>query len=321
MPAPPKRTSFAPKDPTRIAETSEAAKRALAWVKPLDVTPWKLRDKGMKGLKHFVEKVQLLRYLAEWPGQGGPDDVAIADEARALAVATLHLVTDERFHTLKTAEDRRFREDSMSYLRALWLAERFGYDRAPLHAHVAPMLPRFAADARRRGFDQRMAIAFLLTELGHAHHETPEDVFASSRIGSKIAPQYWQQHPSNSYDLTHEIFAMTHRGARPFPFQDPSQAKYAAFMVKSLLGAHMKMNNPDIAAELLINHVQLKLAPGEAVAAGRAFVLKSQNKDGTFGSYDEAALRKRKSNPNYTAAVGGFLHTTMVCVWALMETS
>jgi len=317
LPEAPVRTSFEPEDKGRAAATTAAARKALAFAMPLDVTPWRLRDElGMKGMKHFVEKVQLLRLVAEWPG-----DPALATEARKAAVKTLAAVLDDRFHTLDKADDRRFRQDGMSYLRACWLAERLGFDVTAYKARIRGLLPRFEADQGRRGPDQRMSIAGLLEALGLPFAERPEDVYKQSRIGARITPKYWQQHPSNTYDLTHEIFAMTRRGERPFPFPDERDRRYAVTMVRTLLDAHMRMGNADMVAELMVNRVQLGESFDKQLEVGRRMLAEQTNKDGSVGRYDQKLLRDKKGNPRYDARIGGYLHTTMVALWALMASS
>jgi len=319
---PPEHTSFQPKDQARITETTEALKKALVWAAPLDVTPARLRhEHGMKGLKHFVEKLQLFRIAAEWPGSGSDNDKKLADAARGGLLETLKAIERDDFHDLADAGAVRFAQDNMSYLRAAVIAKRYGLSITAYRAAIAKLLPRLEAGRNSRGPDQRMAIAWQLQRLDLPTAETPEQVHPSSRIGTRIDPRYWQKHPRHTYDLTHEIFAMTHRGARPFPFRDDKERAYASLMVRKLLDAHMKMGNHDIVAELLLNRAQLREPFDDQVATARRFLLAAQNPDGSFGRYDESALRKRKKNPRYDARIGGYLHTTMMCIWALMATS
>ena len=44
-----------------------------------------------------------------------------------------------------------------------------------------------------------------------------------------------------------------------------------------------------------------------------------QNGDGSFGSFDEEAIRRLR--PRYDIRIGGYLHTTHVSVWALTAMS
>lgn len=317
LPDPAVNVTFKPKDAGRRAETDAALTKALAFVKPLAVQPWRVRDElGMKGMKHFVEKVQLLRMAAEWPG-----DEARRTSAAIALINTLAVTQEDRFHGLLQADDERFREDGMSYVRACWLAGRAGFDTTAFQLRIAQLRPRFEADQRRRGASQRMAISGLHETLGLPFSEKPEDVYAISRIGTRVNPQYWQQHPSNTYDLTHEVFALTRRGARPLAFKSDQDRRYTITMVRTLLDAHMRMNNPDMVAELMVNRVQLGEPFDRQLEVGRKFLLERQNPDGSFGRYDEAELRKNMKNPRYDARIGGYLHTTMVVMWALMATS
>ena len=45
-----------------------------------------------------------------------------------------------------------------------------------------------------------------------------------------------------------------------------------------------------------------------------------RNADGSFGeTHDAARVRAAKGNPAYDVEVGGTLHTTFVCLWALAQ--
>ena len=61
-------------------------------------------------------------------------------------------------------------------------------------------------------------------------------------------------------------------------------------------------------------------ALGEVYLQARAYIVSRRNADGTFGeNYDQERVRVAKENPVYDVDVGGTLHTTYVCLWALTQ--
>mmetsp|Transcript_21991 Transcript_21991/g.72790 ORF Transcript_21991/g.72790 Transcript_21991/m.72790 type:complete len:770 (-) Transcript_21991:12-2321(-) len=159
------------------------------------------------------------------------------------------------------------------------------------------------------------------------------------------------------YDITHEIFALTDDGRFPFPFlapadvayerdatgglakraapDEPRAARYFAYALQTvvdLLKLHVKRDELDIVCEYVVNLGQLGVrarrgddgsvdfALGELYLQGRDYVASRRNADGTFGdTYDQDAVRSAKQNRNYDVDVGGTLHTTYVCLWALTQ--
>jgi hypothetical protein len=159
------------------------------------------------------------------------------------------------------------------------------------------------------------------------------------------------------YDITHEIFALTDDGRFPFPFlapadvayerdgsgglakrdapDEPRAARYFAYALQTvvdLLKLHVRRDELDIVCEYVVNLGQLGVrarrgddgsvdfALGELYLQGRDYVASRRNADGTFGdTYDQDAVRAAKQNRNYDVDVGGTLHTTYVCLWALTQ--
>ena len=87
----------------------------------------------------------------------------------------------------------------------------------------------------------------------------------------------------------------------------------------------MRRDALDAACELLANLGQLGAraggdALGELYRQAADYVASRRNADGSFGeTHDAARVRAAKGNPAYDVEVGGTLHTTFVCLWALAQ--
>ena len=304
--------------PEAVAVVTPVLVKAWAWAKQLDPNPVRLRaELNMSGKKHFVEYLALLRLIAGWPGT--PKEVKAAVIARAHEV--LKWTDEAAYHDMGEVDDGRFRNQSMSYLRAAVLADEFGWDTAPYRAQIKRISQRLTAHLAARGIDQQMSFAVLYKKLGLSGAVPRAELYPRSRIARLTNFKYWVSHPKKVYDFTHEVFAMTGRGARRFPFTRPIEAKYARKVAHTLLHIHMTEKNHDGVAELLVNRVLLGDKPDPQFGVARKFLISGQDAQGRFGIYDQAEIRQAFKRPHYDVNYGGHLHTTMVALWALMLTS
>ncbi len=301
----------------RRGETNAALTKAWTWAKSLRPHPVEMREKlKMSGKKHLVEYLALLRLVAAWP-----DQPALSKAAVARAHEVLAWTDSDAFHDMARVDDGRFRNESMSYLRCALLAREFGWDIRPYMAHIHSVLPRLVAHLPSRGVDQQMSFADLFAALGLSGSTPRQALYPRSRIAQLTPFKHWVSHPKQVYEFTHEVFAMTGRGARPFPFRRPIEQRYARKVAHTLLHIHMTEKNHDGVAELLVNRVLLADAKDAQVPVARRFLLAGQDAKGRFGHYDQAEVRHAFNSTTYDVELGGYLHTTMVALWALMLTS
>lgn len=294
-----------------------AVRRALDWSATLEVDPIRLRrDKGMKGIKHFVEYLAFQQVVSDWAS-----DPEIERTARERALAALRVVDEDGYHDLAAAGPERFNQESMSYLRACRIAEQLGRDTSRYRREILEILPRIHAHLPGRGVDQRMEFAVLLAQLGMARPESEDQIYPRSLIARHAPLSFYLASPERPYALTHEIFGMTARGTRAFPFPNEDDERYAKATVERLLDRAVESESTDIAAELLLNLVELG-EPGAPVARrATQYLYRAQNADGSFGNYEAEAAALREIDPRYDIGVGAYLHTTYVAVWALIEAS
>ncbi len=269
----------------------------------------------MKGVKHFVELLDLL-FLAFQR----KEDPELSELARIRAFEALRAIDDDAYHDLAPADPKRFREDSMSYLRACWLATQFGKDTSRYRREIEKVLPAIYQHLPTRGVDQRMGFAVLFGQLGLPVPEALEKIYPESLIGRRVPLDYYLVAPDRPYDITHEVFALTERGKAVFRFPSADDEGYAKETVRHLLRQSMQQQNLDLAGEFLVNLAELGEGATDLAREGREYILRGQNADGSFGKYDPEAAKVAKGNPLYDSRIGGNLHTTMVCLWGLVET-
>jgi len=314
---------------------ARAARLALEAIAARD--PVHVRDRlGMKGCKHFAEYLDLQRLAAEL-GDGAARARALRAVERAAAAVAYRAFLGRR------EASARWREDSMSYLRALYLSGELGAP-GPLlaawRARAAAAMPAFWRHVAGRGVDQRLNFAKLFRGLGLAAEADLVAFERATRRATHVArrrPLAWfLLSADRPYDLTHEVFALTRDGRAPFPGAgDPAAAlaadaplsdhAYALRTAAALLKVCVRRDALDAACELLANLGQLGAraggdALGELYRQAADYVVSRRNADGSFGeTHDAARVRAAKGNPAYDVEVGGTLHTTFVCLWALAQ--
>lgn len=309
---------FDVRDEARAAATDAAVRRAWPFLRDLDPDPVRLRDQlKMKGHKHFTEYLSAMRLLAAWART--PE---VADAARARGIEVLErYAKGPGFHNLAQADDARLDEDSMSYLRGCLYAEQLGWDTKAWRAEIATILPRLRGHIQTRGTDQRMAFAFLFEALGLPGGESLAALQPLGAIATQRSFESLVAHPENAYDFTHEVFALTWRGRRPLLARSEVERTYARKMAYTLLHIHATEKLHDSAAELLLNRIWLGEAPDPQILFARQLLLDGQREDGSIGFHTESLIREKTGNPVYEVRYGGYLHTTMVALWALMASS
>ena len=340
-PRPPPRNASAvyAKAPAAAAPLAAMAAEAARWADEAIAArdPVHVRDRlGMKGCKHFAEYLDLQRLAAEL-GDGAARARALRAVERATAAEAYHAFLGQR------EASARWREDSMSYLRALYLSGELGAP-GPLlaawRARAAAAMPAFWRHVAGRGVDQRLNFAKLFRGLGLA---AEADLVAFERATRRAPPgagrrplAWFLLSADRPYDLTHEVFALTRDGRAPFPGAgDPAAAlaadaplsdhAYALRTAAALLKVCVRRDALDAACELLANLGQLGAraggdALGELYHQAADYVASRRNADGSFGeTHDAARVRAAKGIPAYDVEVGGTLHTTFVCLWALAQ--
>jgi hypothetical protein len=199
----------------------------------------------------------------------------------------------------------------MSYLRGCGYAADLGWDTGRWLAAIRALQPRLDAHRLTRGVDQRLAFADLYERLGLPGAEARAALWVQTGIARRQPVAQWLARPPDAYDFTHEVFEATGRGRRQLPVRHQEELDHARRAALALLEVHRRADQVDTAAELLIAARLLGLPPDHrAIAEARRWLLAGQAPEGRFGRYGQG-------EPDARLAVGAYLHTTWVAIWAL----
>lgn len=324
--------------------------KAADWSTDLNVDPLRIQNElKMKGVKHFVEYVSLLDEVIRY------GNTTVSSRARKQMAAAHSITTKEPYHKnvadASVAPDpRRFRADSISYLRAMTVFKSFGLDTSLYRQRLLDVLPRIQAQIEKRGIIQKLAFALLFDLLGLAPHPhaNMEAAFGRSTIASRKPLDWFLQRvtPSRIYLFTHEVFETTNVGQVKFRFGEPERLHGIEIARQLLANKMASMNSQRERALDLDHHCELVMSmtamiglpdrasgqkilkPQDSTLLGEAVeaILKRRNaEDGNFGllftPQYEQLNKNHWSNEHYDMRIGAMLHCTSVCIRALTMVS
>ena len=291
--------------PAPRAAYEESIRRARAWLDTLHVDPGELRAHGIKGKKKLVELLDA--YYELWKAAGPEEREALMARIREVVKVTY----EPSYHDMLAISDEWFKQDSTSYLRAAVLMERLGLDTRMYRAEIARIHGRLDAQMRERGPQQREMFHWYYRNFGLSEPFPLEEARNDGVIAHRKNPASMSN--LDVYELTHEVYAPfeygDRRDANPF---GPPEKKYLRDALDRLLRRYLSRQDPDLVAELLECQHYLKMDDGPASREAVAYLLGSQNEDGSWGRYP----RQRQVLGDYVKQ-GFELHTTMVVVGAL----
>jgi hypothetical protein len=288
-------------------------RKAEEWLNALDVNPISLRDKyNMKGIKHFVEAVNGYLDLYKFY-EAGEDKKRV----RARVEELYKVVENPRYHEfIDDASPQRFRQDIISYLNACVLMREFALDDSAYREQLVRALPRLRDHFDSRGSNQKMAMTLLLEKLGHPIDASPEEFLERSVIRRRVRVSGMDR--LDKYSLTHEIFMLTDYGRRD-PALTSEDRMYLYQVTPELLRESIETKDVDLCGEWVVALCFLDLADHPGMDTAVELIRRSQNPDGSWGSYEgiraQIALRPDIA---YDVDIGKYLHTTEVAVWALI---
>lgn len=287
--------------------------KSAAWLATVDADPIRLRrEKGMKGKKHFVEALHGYLYLYHL-ADGEKERREYKNRVKALIRHTER----PEYHNLATIPLGEFREDSTSYLNACHVMQLFGLDTKAYKAEVRKVLPRILEDMPKRGINQQIAFRYLLDKLGLGEKFRVDDLIPRSVI--RTHRDVARLSVGEQYDITHEIFPLGDFGQKKITAFRESDRDYLRRLMPAMVDAYTAGGNIDLLAEALVCMRFLDFEDMPAYRKGLDYILANQNPNGSFGRYEREREQMRVSRPRYDVDIGGYLHTTEVCLWALAE--
>jgi hypothetical protein len=282
-----------------------AIARATKWLEALPVDPVALRREGQKGKKHFVEALGAYWRLYRVANAADKPDIL----ARATQLAAI--TGDDAYHDMLSNDDKAFKQDATSYLRAALLMEHLGLDTTRYREEIRKIEPRLNAQMKHRGVHQRMVFAWYYRHFGLKEPFPLAESFAGGFISRRVPASTMTR--LDIYDLTHEVFAPYEYGDKldASPFTE-AERRYLLETLPVLVEQAISKGDPDLVAELVDCLRQVRLTFVPEFRHGLQFLLESQRADGAWGRYEQ--YRERLGDLVDQAYV---LHTTMVAIDAL----
>ena len=235
---------------------SEIYLRAGKWAQSLDADPLRIEyDLKMKGVKHYVEYISMLHEM-----QPTANETVRAWAQKALRDAH-QITTQPAYHDnvmngarLHKTKPKKFRADSISYLRACMIFMNEGLDVSYYRQRIAELKPILDQHVPTRGIMQRLAFGLLYDELDLEAGPSMQASFememrrawaVTSIATRKTLDWYIEPNitPSRIYEITHEVFETTNTGNHPFTLGEDDRLYGLEVLVQLMDHKHAQMNS------------------------------------------------------------------------------
>lgn len=279
--------------------------RARAWLDALPLDVRELDKNNIPGKRKLGELLAGYQHLGA---------VAQPEQRRELEVRVRALAQATRqpwYHDMLNADDARFKRDSTSYLLVAFLLDQWGEDIGRYREEIKRIHPRLNQQMVSRGNHQQLVFHNYYVHFGLAEPHDMRQAASVGVIADRLSP--FKMKGSDVYNLTHEVGARAR--SADVPRQDVFSAGELSYLRWALdrLTVHYTMaGNLDLVGELLIAITYMGMNDLPIAREALAFLLESQNPNGTWGQYDEA----RATYGAFTDQAM-YLHTTVMGVQAL----
>lgn len=287
------------------AAYEEALAGARGFLDALEVDPLELRAHRIKGKKKLVEALDAYARLHQVAAPEARAGILV--RVKALAAVTYH----DRYHDMLRVDDRTFKEDATSYLRAALLLDRMGLDTARYRVEMSKAKPRLDAHMQERGPHQRRAFHQYYQHFGLAEPFPLGGALEQGIIARRADPAGLSR--MEAYGFTHEIFTAYEFGERldAEPFGEADRG-YLTKALPQLTEIWLGKRDVDLVAELVACQRYARMTGETAYLSGLRFLLAEQNADGSWGRYESSRARLGEY-----VKQGLYLHTVMVTIEAL----
>lgn len=284
----------------------EIIKKATEWLDKLEVNPIELRKKDIKGKKNFTQ--QLDTYIRLYQIAKGEEKERILNRIKEIVKIT----ENPAYHDMNQIDEKQFKQDSTSYLRACYLMSKVGLDTSYYLEEIRKILPRLNEQMKIRGSHQQMAFHMYYKHFGFEEPFPLAEGFKKGIIAQRKDP--FLMDDMDTYHLTHEIFV-------PYDFGDKLEnvdyfssedKKYLKNALNILMIYYIKVKNIDILAELVACTKYLNFVDLPVYKDALKYLFENQNPNGSFGDYE-----KKRATYGDLVNQAFYLHTTGVVIDAL----
>ena len=259
---------------------------------------------GIKGKKKLTE--QLDGYYRLWE-IAGPERPALRRRIEEVVAVTY----ESRYHDMARINDREFKQDATSYLRTAVLMDRLDLDTTIYREEIRKIHPRLNAHMTRRGPHQRAAFHWYYRHFGLDEPFPLGEALEAGYVARRADPYEFDL--MDVYQVTHEIFVPYEYGERldVDPFDDDDKT-YLRRTLDLLTERYIVRKNADLVAELISCMRYLRFVESQSYRRGLAYLLDSQNPDGSWGDLERNRRRHGTWGLHHI-----ILHTTIVALDAL----
>lgn len=284
-----------------------AIERARKWLDETEADPIELRAKGFKGKKSMTMLIDTYMRLYDVASDGEKE--RILERLRGIAKVTY---TPE-YHDMLTTDDKAFKQDATSYLRAAYLMDRLGLDTTLYREEIRKAHARLNGHMHKRGVHQRMAFHWYYEHFNLKEPFPLARAYRRGIIATRRDPATFSR--MDGYHLTHEIFVPCRYGEQlPGDFFSAEDRAYLRPTLEKLTVEYIERDDPDLTAEFASCMAYLGFTDSPVFVQSIEYLLKVQNKDGSWGDYEH--LRQRLGD---YVRQHLYLHTVGVAIDALIS--
>jgi len=299
---------------------AECVEKAVRWLSNLAVDPIELDKRGMKGKKHFVEK--LFTYYLLYTHTADLKKKALY---RTILKKMVKMTENADYHLIGKDESS-IKSNITSYVHACYLIEQLGFDVHEYKRHIRELLPRIERHMQSRNASVQMMLIYYLQGLGFDTEYTIKGVLKKTLIYNlrKLGDINILEFKYNSYMLgvCHEIFVLSGYGSKHIDLLTGEEKEYLKDAITSSIEQILSSGDIrylDLLAELLVSLKYLNCDKLPEYEDGIRFILSHQNENGTFGDFEK--FRTYYATQGVDIDIKWYLHTTEVCLWALLTES
>jgi hypothetical protein len=162
-----------------------------------------------------------------------------------------------------------------------------------------------------------MGLSYLLEKLGRKPPVTRDELMGKGLLAARRGTDSLSV--EDVYALVHEVFYLSDQGDRDMKWPSADARLWAQAALPFLVRRAIRDDDADLLAELLVATRFAGFSSNEAFADGVRHLLTRQNENGSFGRYERRRAELARAGSRFDVDVGGYLHTTEVAIWALVQ--